>query len=466
MSSDEEEDNVPEAVEQPVTQEENYSVLGDPQLSQQENMASNSFNLTLIPPPYQNPNIPYPRVEAPVPQNLYRQYFPFNGMRGMTQFQSNYNAPTGRHSAPTLPTLPPLNQSQQLAAAPKEDAKKKQEDGKKKQKKKAPAKKPPAKKPKTQKKGPGKKAAPKQQASSAMPTGGAGGAGLTQGGGSTTYTDAEIEILLDLIQQYLPIGNIAWMRVVDEYNRRVPTERARNKTSILKRFNTLHQRLMPTGDPNMPDDVRRAKHLNYLIMDKSECVNMNGDDLDLEEDDAEIEEELVDPVVALREAEGTKVAPPAITGDVTTAAIRPVPSSISTGTGITSSRTSRAQNKRAKSEADKVIEAFVKIEQVHLRREKAKDKQNRQQMQAFMGLIGGALTAFMNSNANGDGQGRAFANIGANLFGESSESDEGSSICTLDSPPTVRIKLARGKKQKKKKNSGTVTGDDEHDEEE
>jgi hypothetical protein len=264
---------------------------------------------------------------------------------------------------------------------------------------------------------------------------------MTQGGGSAASSDEEIDLLLDLIKEYLPIGNIAWMRVVDEYNRRVPAERAHNKNSILKRFNTLHQRLMPTGDPNMPDNVRKAKHLNYLIMDKSECVNMNGDEEASEEDDKE--ELLDDPVAALLEAnkQAGEQKKEATATDATIAAIRPIPLSISTGTGITSSRTSRAQNKRAKSDTDKMIEAFVKMEEVHLRRQKAKDKEERMQMKAFMGLVGGALTAFVNSNRDGDGHGLAFGAVGASLFGESSDSDDDHSSTLSTVPPLLGSSL-------------------------
>jgi hypothetical protein len=150
MSSDEEED----VEQQPPRVENPTQTVGFSQLSQQENIGSNPFNLTLIPPPHQNPLIPYPRVEAPMPQNLFRQYYPFNDIRGMSQLP-----PSGRHSAPTIPSMPPMEQ----LLPPKE-----QEEGKQKAKKKPPGKQAPKKTQsnKKPKRGPTKKPAKKPTGSS------------------------------------------------------------------------------------------------------------------------------------------------------------------------------------------------------------------------------------------------------------------------------------------------------------
>ena len=61
-------------------------------------------------------------------------------------------------------------------------------------------------------------------------------------------------------------------------------EQQRTVESLRRKFRDLHLKKAPTGDPNMPATVRRAKEINLLIRQKSMvCIDCN----ETEEDDEE-----------------------------------------------------------------------------------------------------------------------------------------------------------------------------------
>jgi hypothetical protein len=364
--------------------------------------------------------------------NQYNQYNPF-----VLSVSTS-----GRHSAPTLPTTLPQKKTST------QGAKKKVTAGAASKAAKAAI--DPTKDTTTKRK---RKKAPSQRDSAAP-------INNNEGGPTSHYSDEELDILLGLIKEYLPIGNIAWMRVVDEFNKRVSPARVRNKASILRKYNSLHQKLMPTGDPNMPPHVKIAKHINYLIMDKSEMIN--AEEMD-EEEEAEVQvvdEADTDPLeVNANPPDPTEPTEPA-------AAFAPVPSSTTF-----SSRNTRAKNKQGRSETREFLELFMATEKAHyerlklkderdmarqkakekqdLARQKAKDKKDRQQWKAIMGIVTGAVQII--------GQGRASLPL-APL--DSSSSESVSSIDSGDSPPTVKVKIGKGKKPPKTKQTDKSTGEE------
>jgi hypothetical protein len=399
-------------------EEEDVPQLEQPTFSQIEEGLSTHQNVTMPPMPA-IPAMFHHRLAFEAANNMYAtQYNPF--------VLPVSTSTSGRHSAPTLPTRSTHGANKKATAAkaskdttPGATATKASKDTKRKRKK-APSQRDPA--------------APINN---------------NEGGPTSHYSDEELDILLGLIKEYLPIGNVLWMRVVDEFNKRVPPDRVRNKASILRKYNSLHQKLMPTGDPNMPPHVKIAKHINYLIMDKSEMIN--AEEMD-EEEEAEVQvvdEADTDPLeVNANPPDPTEPTEPA-------AAFAPVPSSTTF-----SSRNTRAKNKQGRSETREFLELFMATEKAHyerlklkderdMARQKAKDKKDRQQWKAIMGIVTGAMQII--------GQSRASLPL-APL--DSSSSESVSSIDSGDSPPTVKVKIGKGKKPPKSKQTDKSTGEE------
>jgi hypothetical protein len=87
-----------------------------------------------------------------------------------------------------------------------------------------------------------------------------------------------------------PIGNAAWVRVENEYNRLNPT-RTRNIDGLRRKYNWVKDSKIPTGDPNCPEHIRTAKRAHWKIVGKAEITTAMSDEDDeelgpaLEEDD-------------------------------------------------------------------------------------------------------------------------------------------------------------------------------------
>ena len=60
----------------------------------------------------------------------------------------------------------------------------------------------------------------------------------------------------------------------------VDPDRHRDKNKLQNRFRNLWSVKKPTGDPTIPDDVRRAKRINYRINGKSQMVTMGAKERD------------------------------------------------------------------------------------------------------------------------------------------------------------------------------------------
>ena len=139
------------------------------------------------------------------------------------------------------------------------------------------------------------------------------------------YRQPELLHLFGIMLEILPIGPNEWQRVVDLHGEQYP---GRDKDSIVRKFTALHRRKIPTGDPNMPPEIRLAKRIKYGIGDKAELADGTGEydmfarDEGLPEVGAEGEDEESEPEPAppaLREPAFTDVnRPPA-----TVAASRP-----------------------------------------------------------------------------------------------------------------------------------------------
>jgi hypothetical protein len=102
------------------------------------------------------------------------------------------------------------------------------------------------------------------------------------------FTLSKIESLLEMVKAIIPIGNPDWEKILNKHASRYPTKDSTAK--LLKRkVQELARTKIPTGDPNMPPHIRKAKHFYYKIVlatDGSTGASEDGGgDLDNERDD-------------------------------------------------------------------------------------------------------------------------------------------------------------------------------------
>ena len=91
------------------------------------------------------------------------------------------------------------------------------------------------------------------------------------------FTVQEVDVLLTAIERFLPIGPYEWDRVLAEHESHFP-EAGRTKESLKRKFTMLYKTRHPTGDPDIPEDVLRAKRVYEEIKKKAEVSEGEGSD--------------------------------------------------------------------------------------------------------------------------------------------------------------------------------------------
>lgn len=100
-----------------------------------------------------------------------------------------------------------------------------------------------------------------------------------------------VSVMLDLAREMLPLGGNEWDTLSLAYNRKIgnimPRGVPRNGDALRRKFKSLKNVKKPTGDPNIPAEVKDAKHIQWAIESKSSVQNMDDDDdgEDMEEED-------------------------------------------------------------------------------------------------------------------------------------------------------------------------------------
>ena len=102
------------------------------------------------------------------------------------------------------------------------------------------------------------------------------------------YTKAETTTLLKTIVQILPIDAEAWNEVHDVFNSKHTPQ---GVEGLKRKFNKLANKPVPTGNPNMPEDIKLAKSINSKLFHRSGVTSLSEEE---EEDEEEEEEEEVD----------------------------------------------------------------------------------------------------------------------------------------------------------------------------
>ena len=96
------------------------------------------------------------------------------------------------------------------------------------------------------------------------------------------FTKAETTTLLRTIEQILPIDMEGWNEVHDVFNSKHTPQ---GVEGLKRKFNKLTNKPVPTGNPNMPEDVKLTKSIKGKLFHRSRVTNL------LEEEDEDKEEE-------------------------------------------------------------------------------------------------------------------------------------------------------------------------------
>jgi hypothetical protein len=92
------------------------------------------------------------------------------------------------------------------------------------------------------------------------------------------FTIAEMESLLDVIGEIVPIGNPNWEQVWDSHTTCYP-QKERTAKLLRCKCQELARKKMPTGDPNCPPHIRSAKRMYRMIVKATDgSEGLSGDD--------------------------------------------------------------------------------------------------------------------------------------------------------------------------------------------
>ena len=89
------------------------------------------------------------------------------------------------------------------------------------------------------------------------------------------FSQTELDSLLDVIEEILPIGMGEWDDVERQHHSMYP-DRDRNRDALRRKFAKLYLKKIPTGDPKCPPEVRRAKRIYELIKNKTDSSDGEG----------------------------------------------------------------------------------------------------------------------------------------------------------------------------------------------
>ena len=89
------------------------------------------------------------------------------------------------------------------------------------------------------------------------------------------FTKAETTTLLKTIEQVVPIDAEGWNEVHDIFNSK---HTPRGVEGLKRKFNKLANKPVPTGNPNMPEDVKLAKSIKGKLFCRSGATNLSEEE--------------------------------------------------------------------------------------------------------------------------------------------------------------------------------------------
>ena len=109
-----------------------------------------------------------------------------------------------------------------------------------------------------------------------------------------SFMKAETMTLLKAIEQVLPIDMEGWNEVHDIFNSK---HTSRGVEGLKRKFNKLTNKPVPTGNPNMPEDVKLAKSIKGKLFHHSGATNLSEEeDEEEEEEEEEVNENIAEAV--------------------------------------------------------------------------------------------------------------------------------------------------------------------------
>ena len=106
------------------------------------------------------------------------------------------------------------------------------------------------------------------------------------------FTKAETTTLLKAVERIVPIDAEGWAEVHEIFNSK---HSSHGVEGLKRKFNKLANKPVPTGNPNIPEDVKLAKSIKGKLFRRSGATNLS--DKEEEEEEDEEEEELDDDIV-------------------------------------------------------------------------------------------------------------------------------------------------------------------------
>ncbi|KZT56610.1 hypothetical protein CALCODRAFT_483853 [Calocera cornea HHB12733] len=115
--------------------------------------------------------------------------------------------------------------------------------------------------------------------------------GKGRSAGARNFADEEVRELIELIEEYRPIGSSSWDKVMLGMQTFWASEgmEVRTAESLKRKFSQMCRMPKPTGDGEMPELIGRAKDINVAIQNDVEMGNLQDEDED-EPNDADEEE--------------------------------------------------------------------------------------------------------------------------------------------------------------------------------
>ena len=121
------------------------------------------------------------------------------------------------------------------------------------------------------------------------------------------FTKAETTTLLKAVERILPIDAEGWNEVHEIFNSK---HSSRGVEGLKRKFNKLANKPVPTGNPNIPEDVKLAKSIKGKLFRRAGATNLSDKEEEEEEDE---EEEELDDDVATETADENIPSQPLIT---------------------------------------------------------------------------------------------------------------------------------------------------------
>ncbi|KAH8101752.1 hypothetical protein BXZ70DRAFT_906334 [Cristinia sonorae] len=99
--------------------------------------------------------------------------------------------------------------------------------------------------------------------------------------GTTNYTEAEIDFLLDLLEEFLPPGGKGWAQVGGSHRVWAKKNRhpLRTDKSLEGKFKQLVKTPRPTGDAEVPPHVSRAWLIDNAIQERVGTMDLDDEDI-------------------------------------------------------------------------------------------------------------------------------------------------------------------------------------------